>query len=304
MGTFASTCLAGGAGLLIATGCGSTAAPVEPTPARPADAAISHDAPATPPAPVDAEDLPVHQSHADLAAALRATIPADARVVGFGEIHARVDRPDARSALSQFTTALPAIGDKISDLVVETWLVDPKCGTTAVVATKKIETEVKRPAATKSEIALLADAAKAAGIRPHAMTLACKDYDLFAPKKGPVDPVAMLTLTTKELTRIAQSAITFRDKEPNHRPWIALYGGALHNNRFPDAGIAEWSYAPALDKASRDHFVEIDLIVPEFAEPDAASKTQPWFPLIATAKQVRVWQRGERSFVIVLPRAK
>jgi len=279
-------------------GCGSGNTPAEPAPARP----IATQAPIDAAPPVDAEVLPEHQRYPDLDAALHAVIPADARVVGFGELHARVDRASVPSALSRFTRALPSFGDKVSDLIVETWVVDPKCGKTAVAATKKIETEVKRPAATKSEITLLAEAARTAGIQPHAMTLSCKDYARLAPAKGEPDPLAMLTLTTKELTRIATSAIAFRDRRPDSRPWITLYGGALHNDRFPDDAVAEWSYAAAIDKASRDRFVEIDLIVPEFAEPDPASQKQPWFPLIATAHQVRVWKRGERSFVIILPR--
>ena len=286
------------AGFLAGCGSGVTAdAPGPKTP--PVDAA-----PVKPPAPV--EVLPPHQKYPDLAAALRATIPADARVIGFGEIHARVDRafPGVKSALAVFTAALPSFGDKVSDLVVETWIVDPKCGQQAVATTKKIETEVKRPEATKSEIGLLADAAKAAGIQPHAMTLACKDYETLAPKSGAPDPLAMLTLTTKELTRIGTSAIAFRNKQPDHRPWITLYGGALHNNRFPDEGLKEWSYAAAIDRASGDHFVEIDVVVPELAEPDPASQKEPWFPLLASAKEARVWKRGERSFVIVLPRTK
>ena len=118
--------------------------------------------------------------------------------------------------------------------------------------------------------------AKAAKIQPHAMTLSCKDYETLAPKNGAPDPVAMLTLTTKELTRIAASAIGFRDKQPDRRPWIALYGGALHNDRFPDAAIAEWSYAAAIDKASKNKYVEVDIIVPEFAEPDGASQKMFW----------------------------
>jgi hypothetical protein len=134
------------------------------------------------------------------------------------------------------------------------------------------------------------------------MTLACADYKTLG-GKGEPDPVAMLTLTTKELTRIATSAIAYRDKQPEHRPWIFLYGGALHNDRFPADGTAEWSYAPAIDKASRDHFVEVDVLVPEFAEADGPSQKQPWFPLVAHADQVLVWTRGERSFVVILPRA-
>ena len=248
--------------------------------------------------------LPPHTRHATLADALRATIPADARVLGFGELHARVDRAQVRSALAAFTEALPAFGERLSDLVVETWIVDPKCGQQAVTATKKIEAEVKRPEATKSEITLLADAARAAKIQPHAMTLSCKDYEQLAPEKGSPDPIAMLGLVTRELTRVTASAIRYRDREPGHRPWIAVYGGALHNDRFPAAGVAEWSYAGSIDLASNGGYVEIDLIVPEFAEPDKPSQAQPWFPLLAAADRVLVWTRGERSFVVILPRTR
>jgi hypothetical protein len=291
--------------LLAAVVCCSTCSgdrerPTPRTPereARPVDAAPARVA-------ADAVLLPEHTRFADLASALKAIIPADARVVGFGELHARVDRATVRSSLAAFTEALPSFGEQVSDLVVETWVVDPKCGKTAVKATQKIEADVKRPEATKSEIALLADAAKAAKIQPHAMTLSCADYKSLAPDKGPPDPVAMLTLTTKELARIAKSAIAYRDKQPEHRPWIAVYGGALHNDRFPEAAVAEWSYAAIVDKASADHFVEIDVIVPEFAEPDPTSQKQPWFPLVASADQVLVWSRGERSFVVILPRTR
>lgn len=284
--------------MLVAFACGKDGAPPQQPPApKPTDARV---------ATIDAavEDLPEHKRFASLVDALGALIPPDARVVGFGELHARVDRPHVRSSLAAFTEALPAFGAKVSDLVVETWIVDPKCGKAAVTATKKIETDVKRPEATKSEIQMLADAAKAAEIKTHAMTLSCDDYKKVAPEKGPPDVVAMLTVTTKELTRIATSAVAYRDRRPDSRPWIALYGGALHNDRFPGPGTGEWSYAPAIDKATRDHYVEVDIIAPELAEPDPTSQQQPWFPLVATAREVRVWQRGERSFVVILPRTK
>lgn len=294
--------------VILVMACGSSGKePPPPTtpPPRPiaADAAVA--AVAAPAAPADAGPaLPAHRVYPALAAAIAATVPPDTRVVGFGELHARSDRAQVTSALARFTAALPAFADRVSDLVVETWIVDPKCGKQAAVATAKVEREVRRPAATKSEIALLADAARAAKIQPHAMTLACKDYEALAPKQGDADPVAMLTLTTKELQRIAISAVRHRDRDPAHRPWIALYGGALHNDRFPGAGVAEWSYAESVDLATDGHYLEIDLIVPELAEADAVSREQPWFPLVvaAAADRVLVWQRGERSFVMILPR--
>ena len=59
-----------------------------------------------------------------------------------------------------------------------------------------------------------------------------------------------------------------------------------------------------VDDATQQHFVEIDLIAPELAAPDEVIQKQPWFPLVqhATTK-FQVYKRGERSFVIVLPKA-
>jgi hypothetical protein len=275
------------------------------------DAAAPTAAPREAVAATAAPGLPAARGYPDLGAALIATIPADARVIGFGELHARTDRAQVKSSLASFTRALPAIADKLSDLVLETWLVDPACGKAAVQATAKIETTMKRPEETKSEIAELAAAARAAHIQPHAMTLTCADYATVVPGTGSgaadheVDPVVILTLTTRELARIATSAVVHRDKEPRHRPWIAVYGGALHNDRFPDPAVAEWSYAAAVDRATGGRFVEIDVIVPELAAADPVMQREPWFPLVGAprdpAHPVVVWQRGERSFVVVLP---
>ncbi|MGE0550077.1 MAG: hypothetical protein AB7O24_25050 [Kofleriaceae bacterium] len=281
-------------------GCGHDEAArpaTPPTPAVKRDAAIA--------APDAEPELPAHQRYRDLEAALAAIIPSDARVIGFGELHSRVDRANVRSSLSWFTAALPGFAAKLSDLVIETWLVDPNCGQEAVAATKRVEAAVKRPEATKSEIALLADAAKAAKVQPHAMRLSCGDYKQISPMGKEPDPIAMLTITTRELARIAASAVAHRDKDPAHRPWIAVYGGALHNDRFPEQSVAEWSYAAVADKASGGKFVEIDLIVPELAAADDTSTRQPWFPIAeAPHDDVAVWTRGERSFVVVLPTAR
>ena len=282
--------------ILLLAACGSKGKDVPPPPKPVADAAVA--------VAIDASQLPAHDRYPDLPAAIAAIVAPSTRVVGFGELHARVDRAQVPSALSRFTAALPAFGEKISDLVVETWIVDPKCGQKAALATAKVEKEVKRPEATKSEITLLADAARAAKIQPHAMTLQCKDYEKIAPQKGEPDPIAMLTLTTHELQRIVTSAVKHRDKQLQRRPWIALYGGALHNDRFPGAGVKEWSYAETVELVTDGNYIEIDLIVPEFAEADKVSREQPWFPLVAAADRVLVWKRGERSFVVILPRTK
>ena len=280
--------------LALATACwAGGACRSDPPPPAPPPPAAPKPAPAPPIAPA---------RYADLGAAITAIVPADARVVGFGELHSRTDRRQVRSSLAAFTAALPAFADKVSDLVVETWVVDGTCGAAAAEATTRVEMTMRRPAETKTEIGALAEAARAAKIQPHAMRVTCADYATLAPPGKDVDPEALLTFTTKELRRVTGEAIAHRDGEAGHRPWIAVYGGALHNDRFPAPGVEDWSYAAAIDAATHGHFVEIDVIVPELAEADASVKSQPWYPLIADRRDVAVWQRGERSFVVILPR--
>jgi hypothetical protein len=286
--------------LVLAAACGKDAkdAPRREPPAK---------APETPPIVVDAAPvMPKADAYPDLGAALEAIVPANARVIGFGELHARTDRAQVKSALARFTAdGLPAIADNLSDLVVETWIVDPKCGQAAKTATAKVEITVRRPQETKSEIALLAEAARAKQVQPHAMKLTCEDYERIAPSGKDAKPEEMLTLTTRELGRISGEAIRHRGKEGNKKPWIAVYGGALHNDLAPAKGVEDWSYAAKVDAEVPNGFVEIDLIVPELAEPDAGSQKEPWFPLVSSDEPtVRVWKRGDRSFVIVFPRTK
>jgi hypothetical protein len=280
--------------LVLTAACGSSSDPA-PEPARPLPRRATLDA---------APAMPAHASYDDLATALARTIPDDARVIGFGELHARTDRAPVKSALARFTgDGLPALATRTSDLVVETYVIDKACGKAATDATAKVEITMRRPIETKSEITLLAEAARAAGIQPHAMKVTCDDFTRIAPDGKGVDTEALLALTTRELGRITSEAVVHRDRDAGHRPWIVVYGGALHNDRFPDKGVEEWSYAAKVDAITHGHFVEIDLIVPELASDDASKRT-PWYPLVAAAdNRVHVWTRGERSFVVVLPRS-
>jgi hypothetical protein len=253
---------------------------------------------------VDAAPLPPHREFSTLAKAIVAIVPRDARVVGFGELHIRTDRPGGVPALARFKNdILPELAPMVSDLVLETWIVDPKCGAKAQDATARVESAMKRPEATKSDLAATIEAAKSANIMVHAMRLGCADYDKVAPAGEDVQVEVLLDLVTRELARIAASAVAHRDKEKDPRPLVAVYGGALHNDRFPIASVAGWSYAAAVDKVSADRFVEIDLVAPELAAQDALSQQAEWFPLVAAASRdrVRVFERGPRSFVIILP---
>lgn len=225
----------------------------------------------------------------------------DVRVVAFGELHERVDRPTgARSSLARFTDdVLPVLAPRASDLVLETWLPDRRCGDEATAATAEVEATMQRPPATKSELAVLVERARAAAIQPHAMRLTCDDWSRIAPPGGELDHEAMLAAITRELGRIGAEATRAR---PADR-LIAIYGGALHNDLYPIAGIEDWSFAAALDAATGGRYLEIDLYVPENAAADTLSRSQPWFPLLEHAGpgHVVVIERGERSYLVLLP---
>jgi hypothetical protein len=239
-----------------------------------------------------------------LAAAITAIVPVDARVVGFGELHVRTDRPGVRPALVAFRDdVLPGLAPRLSDLVLETWIVDGKCGARGQAATAKVESAMKRPVATQNDLGKTVEAARAGGVQVHAMKMTCADYDAVAPESGAVQIETMLALVTRELQRIGASAVVHRDKQADARPVIALYGGALHNDRFPYDSVAQWSYAAAIDQVSKDRYVEIDLYPPELAAAEPVHAKEPWFPLVAAARpdQVLVFERGVRSWVVILP---
>ena len=150
--------------VLLIAGCGGktdpkhdqtgSAAPVHPD-AAPIDAGLA---------------MPKVDTYDGLGAALTATIPAETRVIGFGELHSRTDRAQIKPTLAHFTAeALPVLADKVSDLILETWIVDKGCGSAATEATAKVESTMRRPQETHNDIGDLAEAARKAKIQPHAM---------------------------------------------------------------------------------------------------------------------------------------
>jgi hypothetical protein len=256
----------------------------------------------------DAEALPPHRVAPDLQSAIRELVTDDVRVVAFGELHQRADRPSAaRSALARFSDdAMPVIAQRTSDLVIETWLFDKRCGEKAQAATAQVEATMQRPPETKSELATLVERARGAGIQPHAMRVTCDDWSKVAPPGQDIDYEAMLNLITRELGRIATQAVAHRDQEKSPRRLVVVYGGALHNDLHPIDGLADWSFARTVDAAAPGAYLEIDLYVPEYAELDSLSQNEPWFPLVAktAADRVLIVERSPRSYLVLLPRAR
>lgn len=272
---------------------GDDAAPARPAPAK-----------KTVVAAVDA-GLPAHSVHGDLGAAMAHILRDQPRVLGIGELHLRTDKDGpTQSALARFTAeAMPALGPKVSDLVIETWVVDPACKI-AGEATQRVESAMKRPESTKGEIGGLIGIIKQNGIKAHVMRLTCDDLAAVAPPAG-VDGEKLLAVVTRELGRVSRSAVRYRDEHAEARPLIVVYGGALHNDLYPFKTTAQWSYANAVDDATGGRFVEVDLYLPELVEGQALYQGEPWYPLVAKAPpgKVILVERAPHSWLAILPRA-
>jgi hypothetical protein len=247
---------------------------------------------------------PSYSVHADLGAAFAHILRDRPRVLGVGELHVRTDKGPMQSALSRFSAeAMPALGAQVSDLVIETWIVDPACKT-AGAATQRVETAMKRPESTRSEIGGLIGIIKQNGIKAHVMRLTCDDLAAVAPPSG-VDAALLLDVVTRELGRVSRSALRYRDERAESRPLIVVYGGALHNDLYPYKSTAQWSYAPALDEATGGRFVEVDLYLPELVEGHALYEDEAWYPLLARAPHDKnmLIESATHSWLAILPRA-
>ncbi len=294
------------------------AAPAEPAGQRMPGAPGSSGATgATDAAPAGARDADVRAGprtgvYADLGGAFTAILQAQPRVLGVGELHLRTDRGATLvSALARFSAeGLPAIATQTSDLVLETWVVDPACKVGAA-ATARVESAMRRPASTKSELGALFGLTKASSIKAHVMRLACADLAAVAPERTPdggpgeVDAERLLDIVTRELARITGSAIRYRDERQEARPLIVVYGGALHNDLYPYQSTARWSFAKEVDRAAGGRYVEVDLFVPELIEGNPLYQREPWYPAAqqAPADKVLLIERAPRSYVVILPRS-
>lgn len=288
--------------LVVLAACGNDKPPTAAPPPAPPDAAVVDAAPTGDADPL-AGFVPRHTNYPDVATAMKVVLGDRPRVLGIGEIHERTDRAAASvPTLVRFARELlPAIASQTSDLVIETWTLEPGCQT-GVADSRKIEATMKRPAATTNQISSLFGITKANSIKAHVMRLTCAD--LKAATAGGVDPVALLGLVTRELGRISASAVRYRDEHGEARPIIAVYGGALHNDLYPPRSTREWSYALPVDEATGGRFVELDLYRPEQVEGVELYQREPWYPLVAEAgpDHVVLIERAPHAWLMLLPR--
>jgi len=249
----------------------------------------------------------------DEAAALREVLRGAPLIVGFGEYHQKKGSARAASALQRFAgPLLRELAPRASDLIVETWVTEGRCGENEREVARQVEVTTQRPAATENEVVRLLKQAKGLGVQPHVLTVSCKDYQRLL-GAGEVDYEKLLGLITRQLEletqrvwlarqRAADSAAAAKKAAPRLCA-ILLYNDTLHNDRFPPVKeLRPFSYATALDKLSGARYVEVDLYVPEYIAGDADLAKQSWFPIFrrhVSTKRLLLIERGERSFILI-----
>lgn len=267
---------------------------------KPAETAPAK-APRTDAAPATDPNLPRHWVEPTAAAALARMLgQVKPRVLGVGEVHLVAGGPRVKSALARFTEdMLAGLDGRATDLVVETWVTDGKCGKAEKHVTADVKSKTERPPETETEIGRLLRRASELHIRPRVMTMACKQYEALRSKSGEVDYDRLLQLIGGELHRNVRAVLDGRADAT-----VVVYGGSLHNDRQPNEGVAAYSYGIELAGELGEGYVELDLYVPELVEGDELSKAEPWFPLLAATApdKVVLIERSPGSYILLLQR--
>ena len=194
-------------------------------------------------------------------------------IIGFGEFHTvEGHNQKVKSALAHFIKMLDLLKGYINDMILETWITNGNCGQVEKQATESIEETIQRPESTESEIIQLINSLKQKNISPHILTITCNEYESLLDKNKEMDYEKLLKMIT-DLTLKKTKQFFGRNRT------VATYGGAIHNSLYPQKDDINYSYGPILKKISKNKYVEVDLIVPEYVEPDAEFiKNELWYP--------------------------
>ena len=237
------------------------------------------------------------------AAALGHLLKTRPRVVAFGEYHELEGAPKVPSALRRFTDQLlPVLAPRASDLIVETFVPEGRCGKAEEAVVHDVERTTQRPATTESELVTLLKSAKAAGMVPHILSVSCADYEALESDDGSVDYEKLLRLIKTHLQRKITEVLGRRARDPRI---IGVYGGALHNDLYPRPTFRSFTFGAEIRHLTGGRYLEVDLYVPEYVERDEALVREWWYPLSqrkARPGDTLLVRRGTASYIILLPR--
>lgn len=305
---------------LVSIGCGDepTAGTVKPEPSASARASSSAPVPPASSAPKAASDPPVDCGGLECTAydtvgnAFASVLEDKPLILAIGETHAQKAGSAVPSVTKRFTEELlPALKERASGLVVEIPYPDAKCSQAKVdkVATEQKEIIKTQSDDNQSEFKKLVVKSKDLGIAADGLKLSCADLDRLD-KAGEDKPIEWLLTITRNMTSTAK---TFFDENKKKSPekMILTYGGAIHNDSVPTPGRESWSFAKDLDALSKNRYIELDLVVPEFVSDAKNWQSMPWYEAIkkgamctgdgAKRKKTIVYKTSAHAYALVFP---
>jgi hypothetical protein len=240
-------------------------------------------------------------------AAFAAVLAEKPAVLGIGEAHAQKGSEGVPSATHRFAEKLlPVLDGKASDIVLEIWVAEGKCGKEKEqkVAEQQKPVTQNQAQSNQNEYVGLGDAAFKLHIQPRILRASCADYDAIL-KAGPDAVIVMLEMIGRLMGQQALAAYERNAATPEPK-LVLTYGGALHNDLSPRAGRESWSFGPKLAQATHDRYVELDLIVPEYIQDTDAWKSMPWYPHFnrdAHPDKTTLFRTAKGSYVLIFPRS-
>jgi len=233
-------------------------------------------------------------------------------VIGMGESHAPKDATEITSSTKRFTEKfLPMLVDpkrdmKASDIVLEIWVAEGQCGKKkeAAVAEKQKPVTQNQAKTNQNEYVALGDAAQAKNVKPHILRAPCADYDKILAAKD--DAVIVMLEMIARLMKEKVTTLLAQKAAPGTEKIILTYGGAIHNDIVAREGREKWTFGPELSTQTKDRYIELDLVVPEYIRDNDAWKALPWvqhFNKDAHPTKTTLFRPRPNSYVLIFPRS-
>jgi hypothetical protein len=153
-------------------------------------------------------------------------------------------------------------------------------------------------------VVTLIERARRAGLKPHILSVSCREYEAIYQGKQGVDYDALLRMTSDKLEAGIREVLA-RPGTRDDRA-VVVYGGALHNDLAPPPGLSAYAFGESISKTVGGRYLEIDLYVPEYVEKQKALRAEPWYAVYRKTVrrgQAVLIERALDSYVLVFPRA-
>jgi hypothetical protein len=304
--------------LLVAalTGCAAgtptrSNTPAPEQPARPAPVANAAPIASAPPAaPASPSTQPAPRpcgaldclAFATPEAAFAYVLKSAPRVLAIGEAHAQEGTAGIHSSTRRFAEQLlPLLTGKSKHIVIELLLANCKQATVSGVAKQQAPVTEHQAKGNQNEFLTLGKVAQGLGIEPQALSPDCAEYESVI-AAGDDGVERLLGLVAETTTKAVEALLA---KPETAGEILLTYGGALHNDLYPQPGQEAWSFGPKLAADTGGHYVELDLIVPEFVKDSEAWRKLPWFPAFDRdhlTDEALLYRPAPNSFALIFPK--